>query len=299
MKRMKRKRHERQSDPKPMRLTQRDVAIIEAVNQFRVLKQEQIQTLFFGSKATAQFRLEKLYDHGYLERKFLPVVLGEGRSPTLYVLDKRGADLLRAERGMDELTWYSSSKDLKTDFLEHTIAINEVMVASALAARQHGFTLETWLGENDIKADYDRVKAVSASGKYASLPVVPDSFFTIVAHERRYPFFLELDRGTMTLARFKEKVSAYAAYYASGGYEKRYKLKSIRVLTVVSTKSKAGGDKRVENLRQATEAATNERWFWFATLAEVQAHDMLIQPFWRQANEAEYKPLIAQPHSFR
>src|SRR5687768_648646 len=114
----KRKRHQRVTDPTPMRLTERDIDVIEAVNRYRVLKQEQIQALFFGSQATAKFRLAKLYDHGYLERKFLPVMLGEGRSPTLYVLDRKGADLLRVERGYDELTWYSSSKDLKTEFLE-------------------------------------------------------------------------------------------------------------------------------------------------------------------------------------
>src|SRR5688572_25453953 len=99
----KRKRHQRIIDPSPMRLTERDIAVIEAVNRFRVLKQEQLQALFFGSKATAQFRLEKLYDHGYLERKFLPVMLGQGRSPTLYVLDRKGAELLRVERGYDDL----------------------------------------------------------------------------------------------------------------------------------------------------------------------------------------------------
>jgi len=46
---------------------------------------------FLAPKARrGQRRLERLYDHGYLERKFLPVVIGEGRSPTLYIVDRKG-----------------------------------------------------------------------------------------------------------------------------------------------------------------------------------------------------------------
>ncbi|MCA9910134.1 MAG: replication-relaxation family protein, partial [Anaerolineae bacterium] len=82
-----------------MRLTDRDKDIIEAVYRYRILRQDQIQRLFFGTAAAAQRVLVRLYDHTFLERKFLPVY--EGRSPTLYVLDKRGAELLRAERGYE------------------------------------------------------------------------------------------------------------------------------------------------------------------------------------------------------
>src|SRR5687768_11770657 len=99
----KRRRDKRHENPSPMRLQERDIDLIEAVHYHRVLKQEHLQALFFGSKATAQARLEKLYDHGFLERKFLPVAVGSGRSPTLYILDRRGAELLRAERGYEEL----------------------------------------------------------------------------------------------------------------------------------------------------------------------------------------------------
>jgi len=293
VKQLKRKRHKRQKSPSGMILQPRDIDVMEAVYRFRVLSQAQIATLFFGSKATAQFRLEKLYDHQFLERKFLPVSLGDGRSPTLYVLDRKGAETLRTERGYDEVKWFGTSKGLSADFLSHTMAINDVMVRVSLACRVHGFTLEKWQAENEVKADYDRVRVQSSQGKWEDVPVVPDSFFTIVAHQRRYPFVLELDRGTMTLARFKNKIRAYVVYFQSGAYEKRYGVKSLRVLSVVSTKSQSGGEKRRDNLKAATEELTRERWFWFATLAELTPENILTIPIWHQASEQDRKILVA------
>ncbi|MBK8025150.1 MAG: replication-relaxation family protein [Chloroflexi bacterium] len=69
-----------------------------------------------------------------------------------------------------------------------------------------------WRGENDLKADYDRVNIRSESGRLVNVSVIPDSYFVLqtplgVAH-----FFLELDRGTMTVKRFKNKIVAYQTY---------------------------------------------------------------------------------------
>lgn len=289
----KRKRHVRHKNPSRMVLQERDIDVIEAVYRYRVLSQAHIAALFFGSKSTAQYRLEKLYDHQFLERKFLPVSLGEGRSPTLYVLDRRGAETLRTERGYDDIKWFRTSKELKPDFLAHSMALNELMVLVTLACRKHGFTLKQWQTENEVKADYDRVIVQSGAGKHERMPVVPDSFFTIIAYERRFPFFVELDRGTMTLARFKDKVRAYLAYYRSGAYEKRYELRSIRLLTVVSTKSQSGGGRRLQNLKATTETLTQERWFWFAALSELTTGNILTEPIWYQANGEQARTLIS------
>jgi len=269
-----------------MQLATRDIDIIEGVHTFRVLSQGQIQNLYFSprNKSGAQRRLEKLFDHKFLERRFLPVT--EGRSPTLYVLDRKGAELLRAERGYDELVWYRSSKTLRPDFLAHTLAINEVMVAITLACREQGHLLETWYGENQIKADYDRTSIYTPAGKRQQVPIVPDSYFTIVANQRRYPLLLELDRGTMTVSRFQTKVLGYIAYYRSGEYERRYGVKSIRVLTVTLS------EQRLKNLKKATEAVGGLEWFWFGVLSELTSDVILSAPVWWQATHEERKSLI-------
>ncbi len=208
--RQRRKRNERQ--PTRLALNERDKAIIEAVHNYRVLSQTHIQALFFGpdNQSGCQRRLVKLYDAGYVERKFVGPVIN--RSPILYILDKKGAELLRAERGYEDLTWHSSDKALKTDFLEHTLAIADFRIAMTLACRQHDYTIPQWVGEQAVKADYDRVMVTMPNGKRESIAVVPDSYFSIRMGNRHYPFFLELDRGTMALPRFKTKIQAYLAY---------------------------------------------------------------------------------------
>ncbi len=285
-KRQRRRRDVRRKKAARLVLRERDVDIVEAVYRFRLLRQDQLQTLFFGSKTRAQVRLEKLYDHGFLDRKFLPVALGEGRSPTLYVLDRRGAELLRVERGYDDLSGYTTRRTLKTDFIEHTLAINDVMVAVTAACRQQAFTLEQWQTESQLKADYDRVTIADGRGKPQHVAVVPDSYFTIIANGRRYPFFLELDRGTMTLKRFKTKVEAYLAYINTGAYQKRYQTRSVRVLTVTLSAV------RMANLKQATEAVGDTLWFWFGVLPTLKPETILTGAAWYQAGKREQQALI-------
>src|SRR5258706_943574 len=106
--RQRRRRDKRLSNPAPMKLTDRDKKIVEAVHLHRILRQDQIQALFFGHPAAAQRRLVKLYDYGYLERHFLPTRGGMMSSHILYSLDRLGAELLRAEFGYDKLNWYPS-----------------------------------------------------------------------------------------------------------------------------------------------------------------------------------------------
>src|SRR6266545_2836905 len=84
----------------PMRLTDRDIQVIKAVNDYRLMRQDQITRLLFPSKNTAQVRLQQLWQHGFLKRHFLPVMLGNPQlGKIIYGLDTKGADLLRREFG--------------------------------------------------------------------------------------------------------------------------------------------------------------------------------------------------------
>jgi predicted transcriptional regulator len=286
MERRKRRRDQRQADPPPMQLTGRDKQIVEAVHLYRVLRQDQLERLIFGSKSAAQRVLVRLYDHGFLERRFVPVLAG--RSPAYYVLDRRGAELLRAELGYDELSWYPSSKDLKADFLEHTLAINDARIAVVKACERLGYPLVVWLGETELKADYDQVRI---AGQSRPVAVIPDGYFAIDTPRGRAHFFLEVDRGSMTLARFTTKVEAYIAYYRSGKYEARFGAKGLRILT--ATPSQA----RLDNLRGATAAAAggHKNRFWFAVQATLTAETALDQPVWYVAGEETTFPLIELP----
>ena len=280
------RRDVRPTDPTPMRLTERDLDILQAVYEYELLTTQQLQTLFFPSWHTAYRRLARLYRHRLLDRKFLGMHADSVNTPALYVLDKRGVQVLRAQRGR-EMVWRQRLKPLSITFLEHTIAINHVRVAVAKACQDTaGFALVRWQGENELKGDYDRVTIESDTGRKVNVSLIPDSYFVLQTPKGVAHFFLELDRGTMTVKRFKSKILAYQAYYASGAYQRRYDTRSLRILTVTSS------TKRAEHLKQMTELVGGKQRYWFSTLDQLAPETVLERPIWQVATQTEAQPLV-------
>lgn len=281
-----RNRHVRRENPEGMVIKDRDRDVLESLYRFRVLSQKQIQLLHPFSRDTAQYRLEKLYDNRFVDRKFLTVSIGAGKSPTLYVLDRKGAEEIGVK-------WYYSDKDTTEGFLRHSYAINQVLVSVHLACKTHEFQFgyrTDWVSENEVKADYDRVAVKLPSGKRENLPVQPDSIFSFVAYGQRHRFFLELDRGTMESDNWKKKILAYVAYHESGAYEKRYNAKGLRVLSVIRTKHKGGVRER--NLKQWTEDVGGKSRFWFTTLQQITPESLFDDLIWQVATRSEPSKLI-------
>lgn len=283
------RRDQRLAKPTPIRLTERDLRVIRAVYEYRVLTTQHLRTLFFPSNHQAYARLSSLYHHGFLDRKFLGVYADKMNTPIMYVLDKRGAELLQSEQGI-EVNWSKDLKNLTLQFLEHTLAINTVRVAVAKAAEDQGYAVLVWRGENEIKADYDYVTIRGQSGRIQSVSVIPDSYFVLATPKGKAHFFLELDRGTMTTQRFKTKILAYQVYYGSGAYQRRYETRSLRVLTVTS------GSGRAANLQHVTEEAEGKQRYWFTTLDQVTPQSVLSEPIWQMATARGPRRLIeAEP----
>jgi len=272
-------RNRRVKNPPPMRLTNRDVEIIKNVHEFRIMRGDQIQALFFGSQSTASYRLSRLYQHQYLDKHFLPTLGGISSSPTLYTLDKLGFGVLREiyEFGPEDIRHRVRSKELSPLFLEHLLKINDVRVAVTLAVRQNRFALETWYDESVLKSDYDRVTINTPTGRNRNVSLIPDSYFTLRVPQGRSSFFLELDRGTMTTGRYKEKILAYMKYVNSGKYQSRYNTRSLRVLTITL------GKRRMKNLKQVTEKVGGKRIFWYTELLKITSTSILDEPIWQVA----------------
>lgn len=282
MRRQRTRRDERVVAPRPIQLQPRDLDIMEAVHSYQVLSTQHLRTLYFSSLHQAYARLAALYHHGFLDRRFLGVRADKNTTPILYVLDKRGAECLRKERGID-VSWSKRTKPVTTTFLEHTLAINTFRIAIAKACMSPGFSLLKWLGENELKADYDYVTLRSSTGRLRRVSVIPDSYFVLSTPKGIAHCFLELDRGTMTTQRFKTKIEAYQVYYASGAYERRFATKSLRVLTVTASEARA------KNLYRVTEQAHGKQRYWFTTLSEVTPETVLRSPIWRVAtNDAAH-----------
>lgn len=279
-------RDKRLKNPTPIRLTHRDIEIIKAVHEYRVLTTQQLKALFFPSMHQAYNRLQALYNHQFIDRRFQGVATDKMNTPILYVLDIRGAELLRSELGLD-VEWHPSQNQVSVQFLEHMMAISEVRIAISLNCRQMSeLELLHWSGEADMKAGYDRVTIRLDTGKQKYVSLIPDSYFILSTPHGKSHCFLELDRGTMTVKRFKEKGFAYQQYYKSGIYQERYQTRSLRILTVTSSQNRA------KNLLQAMNDLDGKQRFWFTTLEQVQNEPVLTAPIWQTPDKVELRCLI-------
>ena len=271
-----------------MRLTERDIQVILAVYDYRVLRRNQIEQLLFPSKNTANERLKRLYQHRFLERRFLAVEYGKGTSQALYLLAERGADLVASELGMDrgQINWRESHNQVGTIFLEHTLLVNQFRIDFTQAARQQGYRVDEWVKEEDLKAARDYVHIVVASGRRRRIAVIPDGYFVLNLGDKRGHFCLEVDRATETNKRWAQKIQAYREYTQSGQYSERFGTRSLRVLTVTTSQ------KRLANLKRTTEQASGGRMFWFTTFEQAQPNTLLTHPIWQVATVSDEKVLI-------
>lgn len=280
-------RHKRPKNPRRMRLTERDKLAIKAVNDFRVMRQDQLQRLLFPSKNTAQVRLQLLWQHGFLKRHFPSVLGGVQTSTIYYLLDKKGVELLKREFDYTSDTLrYSGKKPLNDRFLKHTLGLGDIRLAVELSCKQNGFELETWHDEKTIKGDYDKVQV-----KNTLVPILPDAYFEIKVSSGLLRFFLEFDRGTEQLKVLQKKIAAYWNYFRSGKCNARYGTNLIRVLIVTEGGITRIGQKRMVNAMKATKELRAHTWFWFTNVEQIEQEDFLTSQIWHQEVESELASL--------
>src|SRR6266849_9528931 len=93
-----RKLFERPAQPRPCRITARDLAMLENIGRFRLASSAQLAVLDGGSEQNVSRALLALFENGYVERPIAQVAsrrLYEGSRPTIYGLTRKGAALLR------------------------------------------------------------------------------------------------------------------------------------------------------------------------------------------------------------
>jgi hypothetical protein len=290
-----RKRNQRSTAPHG-RLTQRDKAIVLAVQSYRALTTRQVEALFFSSpsRKTDQTnsrcikRLRFLYDLNLLSRRELPQTLDEGRKSLLHGLGKDGVRLAATALGIDEedLDW-TPIKNLNGFFIDHLIASNNVRIAITLAALNNGWTVEKWLDEHTLRKTHmkDTVTITGPEGGTIDVAIVPDAYFCLTIGQDIYDFMVEIDRGTVTAQASKwgkrdwaRKIAAYIAYFHSGKYQARYESESYRILTVTETEA------RLATLKKVTEQAKGKAWFWFTTFDRATPDQILTGRIWQVAN---------------
>lgn len=281
-----------------MVLTPRDHAILHAIYVYRLVTREQIEQLLFPvgegqdhftRTSKARERLRLLFHHGYVER--IPMLVGSEAWAfrPVYRLASKGAAEVASDLSVPvkQLAYWGKGDDkdhrdtrVSSLFLEHALKLNDVRIAFMLAAHKAGVRIEEWLADASLQAQERKdYVALAASGESRKVAIVPDAYCALSIENRRYHFFLELDRATMSLPRWATRVEAYRAYVYSGKYTERYHSKSLRILTVTTT------EERLQNLKTKTAKAQGGGMFWFAISEDVSPSTVFFSPIWLQAND--------------
>jgi hypothetical protein len=273
---------QRVKNPGSLVLQPRDRDIINSVYEFGLLTREQIQRLFtFNCITRVNLRLRKLFDEGYLSRRFLPAL--RGSSMGIYYLGPEGIAMVADHDGVDagiikkRLKVVSSRKEL---FFPHDLQVNDVRITFQQAQHNQGdLTLDLWVNATDCLQEYTVVNKVS--GHKDKKVFRPDGYFRYLYGGKLFGCFLEMDRSSMSNHRFKSKVQVYLDYGLSGYYQQRYGLRFFRVIVITKTKA------RLLNLKSITESLT-DKIFWFATIDDLTSHHIFDQLWQRPGRDGNF-----------
>lgn len=274
--RARRRLFERPQEPRPCRITQRDLGLLANLARLRLASGEQLAALDGGSQQNVSRSLLALWEHEYVERLLGQVeqrVLYKGSFPLIYGLTRPGAWLLR-KHGYDVpgRLLYQTDKQRRAGwrFIEHRVDITEFMVRLELACR--GRSDIALIDRKEIfdrapKTQRDRrvrlVVKVRIDGAHQLLSVDPDELFGLrnVETGKENYFMLERDRGEMPVHRRKSKDQTYyakkmLAYHEAnrvGEHVQELGLRSFRVLTVTTSLT------RIEQMVEAQKEMTDGR----------------------------------------
>jgi hypothetical protein len=278
-------RYQRAKSPPPMRLTERDQKILNAIYAYDgLLSFSQIQRKFFSGESQAERRLMLLYQHGYVNR---PNLAERRRMPEMvYWLDKRGAELVASLEGtpLPDFAW---RKEPRWFQVEHDLAVNDFRMDLEEACKSDSSVrLETWVPESEFWAYPDAVTYTYQNNKMKR-NIRPDGFFILTTGENRIRYLLEIDRSTEDNPRFlREKLLPGLAYIRSQAYEARFGHRSGRWLVVTT------GERRMRNMLQQARRGEAKGLFYFTTFEQVTPQTILRSLIWRRVDRDDPVPLV-------
>ncbi len=157
--------------------------MIEHVFHHRFLRSTHLISLADGSRQHVLRRLQRLYHHGYLDRPRAQIDYYRcGSQAMVYGVGPKGMKLLEEHLGIPhrKVDWKARQRSVQRYFLEHTLAVTDVMVKLELACRQDGKVQLVFPTKLDEAPEKWHVTFRHAGGPF-TLGVVPDRVFGLQA----------------------------------------------------------------------------------------------------------------------
>lgn len=268
-----------------IRLTGRDIRILDLADRYRVARSSHLAPLVGGSHQHFIRRVGKLFHAGYLQRPKWQLLLdGQRNAPMAFAITATGHHALRN----NGLPTFATPPRFRTAgvalSLSHSLGVSEIVASFERCAALEGlrfFSHHEWprIPSRDFSPRRHhlrwRIKLV-LDGETAQCGLMPDAGFSLQSPDGPESFFLlEADRGTMPVCRrdpiqssFRKKVLAYKSTRQMGILWKRYQIPGFRVLVV------AGTERRLRSIISSVSSCFRRgesSMFLFATSSELLA----------------------------
>jgi hypothetical protein len=213
-------------------------------------------------------------------------VMRGGTGSTAYALALRGARFL-AELTGDEPVPVGRAKS--ASILDHELVKNDLAVVLQLLAAKGAIELLRWETARDALADAVHLMR-GARGERVAL--VADALVVVMTPSGPTALLVEVDMGTVAATRMAKKYEGYAAWWRGGGPDRRFGIRSLRVLTIAKHEARAA------RLRAAaTDAVGTDAhgllWFASSDVLNVDAPETLLTPRFVTADpNAAPRPLL-------
>ncbi|MHB8573674.1 MAG: replication-relaxation family protein [Candidatus Dormibacteria bacterium] len=189
----------------PRPLSERDLAILLAIDQYRYLDSDHVTDLFFQGRRRAQLRLEDLLWRGLIYRWPGKRWQGSPLTPSVHALTTSGARHIARLREQDPRPICDRARRAReqTYHLRHDLEANRFFTKLAAGARDlPDQGLYHWLGEATCRAAYERDGSPTSDG-----------WGRYLLADREITFDLEWDRGTEHARRIRQKANGYVTYF--------------------------------------------------------------------------------------
>ncbi|MDZ4685277.1 MAG: replication-relaxation family protein [Planctomycetaceae bacterium] len=202
-------------------VTDRDIAIVQALANYYVLSRPQVQRLCFESDVSGRVtrrRLQLLVDARLINRQQMLFCAPHGGTPTtVYFPAPLGNELL-AKHFDDDRHLLTPTLTPIQHHIPHWIAVAETHIAFDQSLNgQSDLSIEPWVNEWDVvnkdeTAPERRFRLYRLITETPKLVCAPDAGFVLNARGHRKVFFLEQDRATSGVKQVADgKSRGYAA----------------------------------------------------------------------------------------
>jgi hypothetical protein len=277
-----------------------DRILREAFYPYHLLTPKQISRLLYtpGNLTTVESYLRALLgkekeQEKYVHRFKMPSAQGE--RPWIYTLAHEGRKYIAGKDGLDKDIYYIPDGQEQRNYLRlmHFLELNDFLIDAKLLEKKRT-DIELFDMQHDVLLQKDPVPTGVYNSSGNEIKVTSDAFleFRLKTEEmkkRRFPVWVELDRGWHSIRSFKSKIGELIAIHENGIDIKRFGTDKITYAFPTTA-----GNSRVEKMKMWTrqelgtvdKTSWKNRMFCFTAVPALNEHvnvdvvELFTSPVW-------------------